>query len=53
MAYLDASGNWEQVNLSANAFQVMPVNGQQLMRNPSIKVQVSSVLLNCRFYLRI
>ena len=53
IAYLDASGNWEQVNLSANAFQVLPVNGQQLMRNPSIKVQVSYVLLNCRFYLLI
>jgi len=27
IAYLDASGDWEQVNLSANAFQVLPVNG--------------------------
>ena len=53
IAYLDASGNWEQVSLSANAFQVLPVNGQELMRYPSIKVQVSYVLLNCRSYLRI
>ncbi|XP_067024811.1 uncharacterized protein [Acropora muricata] len=43
ITYLDASGNWEQVNsLSANAFQVLPVNGQQLMRYPSIKLNQRS-----------
>ncbi|XP_015748002.1 PREDICTED: uncharacterized protein LOC107327768 isoform X9 [Acropora digitifera] len=45
IAYLDASGNWEQVSLSANAFQVLPVNGQELMRNPSIKVNQRSASL--------
>ena len=51
VAYLDASGNWKQVNLSANAFEVLPKSGQQQTRYPSIKVQVSYLLFHCRFYL--
>ena len=46
--YLDASGNWEQVNISANAFQMLPVNGQQ--RYQRVKVQAFHVLCYCRLY---
>ena len=48
IAYLDASGNWTQVNLSANAFEVLP-NGKP--REQRIKVQAFQSLFYCRFYL--
>lgn len=41
IAYLDASGNWEQVNLSANAFQVLPVKP----RHQLVKVNQRSASL--------
>lgn len=48
IAYLDASGDWEQVNLSANAFQVLPVHGWP--RHQLVKVQAFQVLCYCRLY---
>ena len=48
IAYLDASGNWQQVNLSANAFQVLPLNG--LMWHQRVKVQAFHFLCYCRFH---
>ena len=48
IAYLDASGDWEQVNLSSNAFQVLPVKGQQ--RHHLVKVQALHLLCYCRLY---
>ena len=51
IAYLDASGNWTQVNLSANAFEVLPVNVDKWKQR--IKVQAFQFLLYCRFCLLI
>ncbi|XP_067024804.1 uncharacterized protein [Acropora muricata] len=45
IAYLNASGNWEQVNLSSNAFQVLPEDGQYRIPNPSIKLNQRSASL--------